>query len=176
MRADGWCIRFMVLAVFASSLSMFGQENSGQLTPEYEKWIKEDVGWIIKPGEQRQFLALATDKERDQFIVKFWEHRNPTPGTTENPFKDEHYRRLSFANQHFAENRPGWKTDRGRVYIVYGPPDVVTKHAGSAIAAPEEIWSYMHMKVGDTVFVRFVDECRCGKFSLKTELPVGMGD
>ena len=174
MRADAWCIRFLLVAILSGSFSTMGQESSRvPLTPEYQNWLNEDVGWIIKPLEQRQFLALATDKERDQFIADFWKRRNPKPETTENSFKEEHYRRLSFANQHFTENRPGWKTDRGRVYIVYGPPDVVTKHAGTAIAAPEEIWSYMHMKVGDTVFVRLVDECRCGKFSLKTDLPRG---
>src|SRR5436305_6131840 len=108
MLAKVWCIRFLVVAVFAGSFSTMGQESSRlQLTPEYQNWLNEDVGWIIKPLEQRQFLALATDKERDQFIADFWKRRNPKPETTENSFKDEHYRRLAFANNHFPENRPG---------------------------------------------------------------------
>ena len=80
-----------------------------------------DVAYIIAPYEREEFLKLTNDKDRDRFIVNFWERRDPTPDTTENEFKEEHYRRIAYSNFHFADTLPGWKTDRGRVYIVFGP-------------------------------------------------------
>jgi GWxTD domain-containing protein len=87
----------------------------------YKKWLREDVAWIITDQERIDYTKLSTDKERDDFVVAFWEHRNPTPGSSENKFKAEHYRRLAYANTHFAAGVPGWRTDRGRIYILYGP-------------------------------------------------------
>lgn len=86
----------------------------------YKKWLEEDVRWIITDQERANFLKLATDRQRDEFVVAFWERRNPIPGSSENKFKEEHYRRLAYANTHFATDVPGWKTDRGREYILYG--------------------------------------------------------
>ena len=87
----------------------------------YKKWLSEDVRWIITDQERADFKRLSTDKQRDDFVVAFWERRNPIPGSSENKFKEEHYRRLAYANTHFAAGVPGWKTDRGRRYILYGP-------------------------------------------------------
>ena len=94
-----------------------------ELQGPFKKWINEDVRWIISPEEESAFKQLATDEERDQFIEQFWQRRDPTPDTLENEFKDEHYRRIAYANEHFAAGTPGWRTDRGRIYIVWGPAD-----------------------------------------------------
>ena len=88
----------------------------------YKKRLEEDVAWIITGQERADFVKLSTDKQRDKFVVAFWERRNPTPGSSENKFKEQHYRRLAYANTHFAASVAGWKTDRGRMYILYGPP------------------------------------------------------
>jgi len=92
-----------------------------ELSKTYKKWLDEDVRWIITDEEQKAFKLLSNDEERDQFIEAFWQRRDPTPDTIENEFKEEHYRRMAYANEHFAAGIPGWKTDRGRIYVMYGP-------------------------------------------------------
>src|SRR5690242_5906905 len=114
---------FLIAAVIIPTVSDLAQARDAQLSPEYRKWLTEDVRWIISNQERQSFLQRNSDEDRDRFVATFWEQRNPTPGSQPNPFKEEHYRRLAFANQHFAATAPGWKTDRGRVYILYGPPD-----------------------------------------------------
>ena len=99
-----------------------------ELGKSYKKWLDEDVRWIISDEERSAFLQLSNDEERDSFIEAFWQRRDPTPDTPENEFKEEHYRRIAYANEHFAAGIPGWKTDRGRMYIVYGPPDEIDAH------------------------------------------------
>ena len=145
------------------------QQNARELA-QVESLLKKAVGLDPHLGAAYLQFGILHAEKRDfsQAIADYRQAMQASPG-----LKEAHYRRLEFANNHFAENTPGWKTDRGRVYIVYGRPDIVTKHAGTAIAAPEEIWSYVHTKAGDTVLVKFVDDCRCGKFSLKTDLPRG---
>src|SRR5438309_4851414 len=97
---------------------------------EYKKWLREDVAWIITDEERGNFKTLSTDEQRDEFVVAFWNRRNPTPDATENKFKEEHYRRLAYSNTHFAAGEPGWKTDRGRMYIMYGAPDSTESNLG----------------------------------------------
>ncbi len=111
-----------------------------QAQTPYQKWVKQDVAYIINDRERAAFQSLTTDEEREHFIEQFWQRRDPTPGTPRNEFKEEHYRRIAYANQHFASFVSGWKTDRGRVYIVYGPPDEIESHPGGA--APYEVWFY----------------------------------
>lgn len=165
------------LGVLAILISVAAQAEvaTPQLKPEYQKWLKQDVRWIITDQERKDFLHLTTDSARDKFVVDFWEHRNPTPGSKTNAFKEEHYRRLAFANEHFAAGVPGWKTDRGRIYIIYGPPDrieaapvpefakgIVDKHS-----RPYQIWHYNHMKgIGDSQDIKFVDVCSCGDYRM----------
>src|SRR5271167_1507135 len=91
-----------------------------ELESPYKKWLDEDVVYIISPEERHAFLHLATNEEREQFIEAFWQRRNPDPDSPENTFKEEHYRRIAYANEHFASGEPGWKTDRGRIYIIWG--------------------------------------------------------
>lgn len=137
------------------------------LGPAYSKWLNEDVAYIIDQAERTAFLRLTTDDERDKFVEQFWERRNPTPGQP-NKFKEEHYRRLAYANQHFASGVPGWKTDRGHIYILYGPPDEIEAYPGVA-----EIWTYRHLQgVGDNASITFVDSSGHGDFRLSPGLPV----
>ena len=166
---------FLSVVALLASLPAQTQVGPSQLKPEYQKWLKEDVRWIITDEERHDFMKLATDDQRDQFVVNFWERRNPTPGSKTNAFKEEHYRRLAFANQHFAASVPGWKTDRGRIYIMYGPPDSIETHSpvkhanglASDADLPYQVWHYNHLKgIGDDQNIKFVDVCSCGNYKL----------
>ena len=99
-----------------------------ELATPYKKWLDEDVAYIISPTERKSFLQLQTNEEREQFIEQFWQRRNPDPDSTDNPVKEEHYRRIAYANEHFSSGMPGWKTDRGRIYIIWGKPDSLETH------------------------------------------------
>jgi GWxTD domain-containing protein len=170
-------------AFFAFLLSFFSFLLLGQsavqihLSPEYKKWLREDVLWIITTQERKDFIRLTSDHDRDRFIAAFWERRNPNPRSAENAFKEEHYRRLAFANEHFAEGKAGFRTDRGRIYVVYGPPDSIVARPAIAASAPDEVWLYNHMKGGgDEVHLKFVDNCYCGNYHLETPLPNNLWD
>jgi GWxTD domain-containing protein len=154
----------------------FKQEVSGS----YKKWLDEDVRWIITDEERAAFKQLSNDEERDQFIEAFWQRRDPTPDTIENEFKEEHYRRIAYANEHFAAGIPGWKSDRGRMYIMYGPADEIESHpsggsydrpmeegGGQTSTYPFEDWRYRYIEgVGQEVIIEFVDTCMCGDFHM----------
>src|SRR5271155_4033818 len=96
-----------------------------KLDSQYKQWLNEDVIYIISPDERNAFLQLDTNEEREQFIEAFWLRRSSNPDLPDNDFKEEHYRRIAYANEHFASGIPGWKTDRGRMYIMWGPADEV---------------------------------------------------
>jgi GWxTD domain-containing protein len=154
----------------------FKQEISGT----YKKWLNEDVVWIITDEERAAFKQLSNDEERDNFIEAFWQRRDPTPDTVENEFKDEHYRRIAYANEHFAAGIPGWKTDRGRIYIMYGPADEIESHpsggsyerpmeegGGETSTFPFEQWRYRYLEgIGQEVIIEFVDTCMCGDYHM----------
>jgi len=137
----------------------------------YKKWLNEDVAYIIDAQERDAFLNLATNKERERFMEQFWERRDPTPGTVENEAKVEHYRRIAYGNEHYltAAGMAGWKTDRGRIYILYGPPDEIESHpSGGAVGAAFEDWLYRKITgVGERVVMRFVDNAGNGDYQLK---------
>src|SRR5438874_10060432 len=105
-----------------------------ELSKPYKKWLDEDVSYIITDEERAAFKQLSNDEERDNFIEAFWQRRDPTPDTEENEFKEEHYQRIAYANEHFAAGVPGWRTDRGRIYIVFGKADEVESHPSGAPA------------------------------------------
>ncbi len=146
----------------------------------FDTWLKVDVAFIITDPERKAFTQLGTDDEREQFIEQFWLRRDPTPGTVENEFKEEHYRRLDYANQRFASGFPGWKTDRGMIYIKYGPPDEIESHpsggtyqrpieqgGGQTSTYPFEQWRYRHLDgIGDNIVVEFVDQTMSGEYRL----------
>ena len=149
-----------------------------ELSKTYKKWMDEDVRWIITDEERAAFKQLSNDEERDQFIEAFWQRRDPTPDTVENEFKEEHYRRMAYANEHFPAGIPGWKTDRGQMYIKFGPPDEIESHpsggsyqrpmdegGGQTSTFPFEQWRYRYLEdIGQEVIIEFVDTCMCGDY------------
>jgi GWxTD domain-containing protein len=151
-----------------------------ELSKTYRKWLDEDVRWIITDEERSAFMQLSNDEERDQFIEAFWQRRDPTPDTEENEFKEEHYRRIAYANEHFAAGIPGWKTDRGHMYIVFGPADEIESHpsggtyerpmeegGGETSTFPFETWRYRYLEgIGQEVIIEFVDTCMCGDYHM----------
>ena len=125
--------------------SISGQKKLETRLPEqYRLWLEEEVVYIITPKERDVFRKLETDKERDIFIEAFWKHRDPTPGTPQNEFKDEHYKRTKYANEYFSRGtpRPGWMTDQGRIHIILGPPRNIEDHSSINGVYPVQIWSY----------------------------------
>jgi GWxTD domain-containing protein len=151
-----------------------------ELTKTYKKWLDEDVRWIITDEEKSAFMQLSNDEERDQFIEAFWARRDPTPDTEENEFKEDHYARIAYANEHFAAGIPGWKTDRGRIYIVFGKPDEIESHpaggsyerpmeegGGETSTFPFEQWRYRYIEgIGQEIIIEFVDTCMCGDYHM----------
>ncbi len=151
-----------------------------ELSKTYKKWLDEDVVYIITDGERKAFKQLSNDEERDQFMEAFWQRRNPNPDSEDNEFKDEHYRRIEYANDHFAAGIPGWRTDRGRIYIKFGPADEVDSHpsggtyqrpidegGGETSTFPFEDWRYRHLdEIGEQVEIEFVDTCMCGDYHM----------
>ena len=149
-----------------------------ELKGPYKTWLNEDVAWIITDQERSAFKSLSNDEERDAFIEQFWLRRNPNPESPENEFREEHYRRIAYANEHFAAGRPGWKTDRGHIYIAFGKPDSIDSHpsggaydrpveegGGSTATFPFEQWHYRYLEgVGDNIDIEFVDTCMCGDY------------
>jgi GWxTD domain-containing protein len=141
----------------------------------YERWLSQEVPYIITDQERTAFKNLTTDEERDTFIQQFWERRNPHPGNPKNEFKAEHYRRIAYANQHFASDRPGWETDRGYTYIAYGPPDEIAMNwygpkPGPHVPYGIQVWTYRHVKgVGDNLSVQFMDTTGKGDYELPTD-------
>src|SRR5438132_12054265 len=145
-----------------------------------KKWLDEDVSYIITNEERAAFKALKTDEEREQFIESFWLRRDPTPDTLDNEFKDDHYERIAYANEHFASGIPGWKTDRGRIYIMYGKADEIESHpsggtydrpieegGGTTSRFPFEIWRYRYIEgIGNEVLLEFVDPTMSGEYRM----------
>ena len=146
----------------------------------YKKWLDEDVRWIITDEELSAFKKLSNNAERDTFIEGFWQRRDPTPDTAENEYKEEHYRRIAYANEHYAAGMPGWRTDRGRIYIMYGPPTSVDSHpmggpyqrsaeegGGQTETFPFEVWRYRYLEgIGQEIEIEFVDDCGCGSYEM----------
>lgn len=151
-----------------------------ELKDAYKKWLNNDVEYIITADEKKAFKALVTDEERENFIENFWRRRDPNPDTEENEYREEYYERIAYANERFASGIPGWKTDRGRVYIAWGKPDSVESHpsggsydrpsyegGGSTTTYPFEIWFYRHLEnVGDGIEIEFVDPTGTGEYRL----------
>ncbi len=156
-----------------------------ELAGPWKKWMNEDVVYIITDEEKKAFKQLRTDDERQTFVENFWARRDPTPDTEENEYKEEHYRRIAYANDHYASGIPGWKTDRGMIYIKYGPPDEIDAHpsggsyerpieegGGETSTYPFEDWRYRYIEgVGTNVQIEFVDTTMSGEyhFSLDPE-------
>jgi GWxTD domain-containing protein len=159
------------------------KELRKELDSQYRKWLDEDVVYIISPEERSAFLHLATNEEREQFIEQFWQRRNPDPDSADNSFKEEHYRRIAYANEHYSSGIPGWKADRGRIYIMWGPPDEIDSHpsggsynrpssegGGETSTFPFEDWRYRYLEgIGENVELEFVDPTMTGEYRLTTD-------
>ncbi len=151
-----------------------------ELDSAYRQWLTEDVTYIISPDERNAFLQLDTNEEREQFIEQFWLRRSSNPDLPENDFKEEHYRRIAYANEHYASGIPGWKTDRGRMYIMWGPADEVESHptggtydrpmeegGGSTTTYPWETWRWRYLEgIGENIILEFVDPSGSGEYHL----------
>ncbi len=151
-----------------------------ELETPYKKWLNEDVAYIITDEERKAFSRLSTDEERQAFVEGFWLRRDPTPDTEENEFKEEHYRRIAYANEHYASGIPGWKTDRGKIYIMYGPADEIESHpsggsyerpieegGGETSTYPFEKWRYRYLEgIGTDVNIEFVDTTMSGEYHM----------
>ncbi|HUY81291.1 MAG TPA: GWxTD domain-containing protein [Acidobacteriaceae bacterium] len=156
------------------------KELKNELHGYYKKWLNQDVRWIITDQERKAFMSLSNDEERDAFIEQFWRRRNPDPNSPDNSYRDEIYRRIAYANEHFAAGKPGWMTDRGMIYIKYGPPDDVESHpaggiydrpmdegGGQTTTYPFEDWHYRYIEgIGSNVNIEFVDTCMCGAYHM----------
>jgi GWxTD domain-containing protein len=167
-------------------------DESQSSNQAYRRWLDEDVLWIITSEERLAFTHLSSDPERDEFIRQFWLRRDTgSPGAGENSARREHYRRIAYANEHFTVGMPGWKSDRGRIYILYGPPNSIEAHpdGGATIGKPYEAWHYrliqehaqpQHGQDGllykataitkQDVDITFVDACNCGNYQLDPAL------
>ena len=146
----------------------------------YKTWLEYDVVYIITDAERNAFLNLHTNEAREAFISEFWDRRSPDPGAAENAFKEEHFRRIAYANEHFAAGKPGWKTDRGHMYIAYGKPDSIESHpsggsyerpmeegGGETSTFPFETWHYRYIEgIGENIDIEFVDTCMCGDYHM----------
>ena len=179
-------------AVLAAGPNLVAQERPAQdpsekprnVKPElkkaYKDWLSKDVAYIITDDERKAFKKLANDDERERFIEEFWRRRDPDPDTDENEFKEEYYERIAYANEHFASGIPGWKTDRGRIWIMYGKPDSRETHpmggsyerpswegGGSTSTYPFEIWFYRYLPgVGSGIEIEFVDPTGSGEYRI----------
>ncbi len=178
--------RFVFLVLFCTAYSVCFAQDAGQAAREeeskdhYRQWLKQDVVYIISPEEKSVFEKLTTDEEKEQFIEQFWHRRDPDPRTAGNEFKEEHYRRIAYANDKFTSGDAGWMTDRGRVYILHGPPDSIESRpsggfyqrdinegGGTTSTYPFERWRYRHIEgLGDDVVLEFVDTTFTDKFQL----------
>jgi GWxTD domain-containing protein len=183
-------LAFMIMWQMAPTSFAAGQEGKDKRKKKeraqedgfrvYKRWLDNDVLYIITPDERSAFKKLQTDEEREQFIEQFWLRRDPDPDTPENEYRDEYYRRIAYANEHYASGIPGWKTDRGRIYITFGPPDEIESHpaggpyerplyegGGQTSTYPFEVWFYRFLDgVGSGVEVEFVDPSFTGEFRI----------
>jgi len=156
------------------------KEVRQELKGPYKHWLDEDVHWIISDEERKAFKSLSNDEERDNFIEQFWLRRNPNPDSPENEFREEHYARIAYSNEHFAAGKPGWMTDRGHIYIAFGKPDSIESHpsggaydrpieegGGQTSTFPFETWHYRYLEgIGDNIDIEFVDTCMCGDYHM----------
>ena len=171
-----WAPAMAALVVLLSSSALFAawrmapvaqaaeaRPAAAQSESGWQKWLNEDAVYIISDEERAAFERLTTDEERRHFVEQFWERRNPNPGSAENKFKQEHYRRIAFANRRFGTKagRPGWQTDRGHIYIVYGPPDEIEAHPKTGDKYAVQAWRYRNAEV-----FSFVDRTGNGEYQL----------
>lgn len=184
-----FCLTVMFAVIAGSIPTIFAQDNKRkdqerkqkeELKSVYKRWLDEDVNYIITNDERKAFKALKTDEERDQFIEQFWLRRDPDPDTPENEYKEEYFERIQYANEKFASGIPGWRTDRGRIYVMFGKPSQIESHpsggayerpsyegGGSTTTYPFEIWWYRYIEgIGSDIEIEFVDPSGSGEYRI----------
>jgi GWxTD domain-containing protein len=185
-----FCLTMMLAVIAGSTSGIFAQDDKRkdpnekkkkeELKSVYKKWMDEDVNYIITSDERKAFKALKTDEERDQFIEQFWLRRDPDPDTPENEYKEEYFERIQYANEKFASGIPGWRTDRGRIYIMFGKPSQIESHpsggsynrptyegGGTTSTYPFEIWWYRYIEdIGSDIEIEFVDPSGSGEYRI----------
>ena len=181
MKRSRFLLLLLCLGLGAGVVSAQSQKRKSENTSDYfRKWLDEDVVYLITHDEKAVFERLTTVEEREQFIEQFWSRRDPTPGTAANEFKEEHYIRIKYANENFAAGLPGWRSDRGMIYIKYGRPDSVKSNptggaytresyegGGTTSTYPFEVWSYRNIPgVGQDVEIEFVDRLGSGEYRI----------
>ena len=188
-------IRLVVFSLVLAGAGLYGfaqdprqtqdpMEKPRNVKPElkkaYKDWLEKDVTYVITDEERKAFKRLATDDEREKFIEEFWRRRDPDPDTDENEFKEEYYERIAYANEHFASGIAGWRSDRGRIWIMYGKPDELETHpaggsydrpsyegGGNTSTYPFEVWFYRYLPgVGSGVEIEFVDPTGSGEYRI----------
>jgi GWxTD domain-containing protein len=154
-----------------------------ELLPTYREWLNGPVSYIITPEERASFLQLETNQERDNFIENFWQRRNPDPDSPDNAYKEDYYERIAYVNERYSSGVPGWKTDRGRIYLMWGKPDEVDSNpaggpytrpaeegGGETTTYPFEDWRYRYLPgIGENVILEFVDPSGTGEYHLTTD-------
>lgn len=170
-----------LLGTSGASSPAFQQELVQEEEQDYfQRWLNEDVVYIITPEEREVFQKLTTPEEKEKFIEQFWRRRDPDLKTEINEFKEEHYRRIAYANEHFASGKSGWKTDRGRIYIIHGPPDAIEDYpsggpyerpiwegGGNTSTFPYQVWRYRYIEgIGSEIELEFVDSTLTGAYHL----------
>ena len=176
-------IGIWIAALSAAGLAWScGAQTDGDLREPFKRWLDEDVLYIIASEEREAFVQLTTDEEREHFIESFWMRRDPTPDSTANEYKEEHYRRIAYSNDRFASQVPGWQTDRGRTYIIQGPPDEIESHpsggqyrppssedGGFTANHPFEVWWYRWPEGGGAEGILvFEDPAMTGEYRLRS--------
>ncbi len=156
------------------------RKTKEEITKIYNNWLSNDVSYIITDEEKKAYKALKTDEERESFIENFWRRRDPNPDTEENEYREEYYERIAYSNEHFTSGKPGWMSDRGRVYITWGKPDSVESHpmggsydrpsyegGGSTTTYPFEVWFYRYLEgIGSGIEIEFVDPTGTGEYRM----------
>jgi len=185
-----FCLAMMLAVIAGSTVNIFAQDDKRkdpnekkkkeELKSVYKKWMDEDVNYIITNDERKAFKALKTDEERDQFIEQFWLRRDPDPDTPENEYKEEYFERIQNANEKFASGIAGWRTDRGRIYVMFGKPSEIESHpsggsynrpsyegGGTTSTYPFEIWWYRYIEgIGSDIEIEFVDPSGSGEYHI----------
>ena len=175
-----FALMLSIPAVFAQDLPDRKTNQKPELPKAYRDWIDKDVAYIITPQERDAFKKLKTNEEREQFIEMFWRRRDPDPDTDENEYREEYYERIAYANEHFSSGIPGWKSDRGRIYIMFGKADEIETHptgggyerpsyhgGGSTTTYPFEIWFYRYLPgIGSGIEIEFVDPTGSGEYRI----------
>src|SRR5215212_11340966 len=183
IRRLGLALLALVLAVpalFAQDLPDRKRNEKAELPKAYRDWIDKDVTYIITQQERDAFKKLKTNEEREAFIEQFWLRRDPDPDTDENEYKEQYYERIQYANERFSSGIPGWRTDRGRIYVMYGKADEIESHpaggmydrpsyegGGSTSTYPFEIWWYRYIEgIGSDIEIEFVDPSGSGEYRI----------